>query len=90
MSMVAVEAMHGDRSIAELEQQFDVYAKQIRDKKSHLLKRSKNVLLISAERHSLNSAPTVQELQAKIGEFTMETDYLERALGKLEGPSAGR
>jgi transposase-like protein len=87
---VALAAMRGDKTIAELAQQFDVHANQITDWKNQLLKQSENVFMTKAERQSLNSGPTVQELQAKIGELTMENDFLERALGKLDGPSARR
>jgi transposase-like protein len=82
--------MRGDKTIAELAQQFDVHANQITDWKNQLLRQSENVFMTKAERQSLTSGPTVQELQAKIGELTMENDFLERALGKLDGPSARR
>lgn len=87
---VALAAMRGDKTIAELAQQFDVHANQITDWKNHLLKQSESVFMTKAERQSLSSGPTTQELQAKIGELTMENDFLERALGKLDGPSARR
>jgi hypothetical protein len=32
----------------------------------------------------------IRELQAKIGELTMENSFLEGALGKFPGPSAKR
>ena len=31
-----------------------------------------------------------RQLQSKIGELTMENDFLERALGRLDDPSAKR
>ena len=46
--------------------------------------------MTKTERTAQQVGPTVQELQAKIGELTMENDFLERALGKLDGPSARR
>ena len=46
--------------------------------------------MTKAERQAMQSGPTVQELQARIGALTMENDFLEEALGKLDGPSAGR
>jgi len=35
-------------------------------------------------------APDVAQLHAKIGELTMECDFLSGALGRMEGPSAKR
>ncbi|MFM7118902.1 MAG: IS3 family transposase, partial [Gammaproteobacteria bacterium] len=84
---VALAAMRGDKTIAELAQQFDVHANQITDWKNHLLKQSENVFMTKAERQSLSSGPTTQELQAKIGELTMENDFLgtrARQAGRTE------
>lgn len=60
---VALAAMRGDKTIAELAQQFDVHANQITDWKNHLLKQSENVFMTKAERQSLNSKrPTAPPL----------------------------
>ena len=37
-----------------------------------------------------DSQQRVQELHAKIGELTMERDFLSSALGRFPGPSAKR
>ena len=80
----------GDKTLAELSAQFDVHANQITERKSQLLAQSEAVFMTKAERQVTSSGPTVQELHSKIGELTMENDFLERALGKLEIPSARR
>jgi len=87
---VALAAMRGDKTLAELSSQFDVHANQITEWKNQLLAKSEAVFMTKAERQAVNSGPTVQELQSKIGELTMENDFLERALGKLDIPSARR
>jgi hypothetical protein len=58
---------------------------------------SENVFLTKSERQAIQTGPSVAQLQAKIGELTMENDFLEKALslkatcsGKLDGPSAKR
>ncbi len=89
-SRVALAAMKGDKTLVELAEQFDVHANQITDWKNQLPKQSANVFLTKAEKKANQSGPTVQELQAKIGELTMENDFLERALGRLDDPSAKR
>jgi transposase-like protein len=57
---VALAAMRGDKTIAELDQQFDVHANQITDWKNHLLKHSENAFMTKAERQSLSSGPTTR------------------------------
>lgn len=87
---VALAALKGEKTIAELSQQFDVHANQITEWKNQLLQQSESVFMTKAERTAQQTGPTVQELQAKIGELTMEIDFLGQALGKLDGPSARR
>ncbi len=87
---VALAAMKGDKTLAELSERFDVHANQITDWKNQLLKQSENVFLTKAEKQAQQRGPSVQELQSKIGELTMENDFLERALGRLDDPSAKR
>ena len=87
---VALAAMKGDKTLAQLAEQFEVHPNQITDWKNRLQKQSEEVFLTKAEQRAAQSGPTVQELQAKIGELTMENDFLERALGRLDEPSAKR
>ncbi len=89
-SRVALAALKGDKTLVELSEQFDVHANQITDWKSQLLKSAEGVFLTKAERRELELGPSVKDLQAKIGELTMENDFLEGALGRSHGTSAKR
>ena len=89
-SRVALGALKGDKTLAELSDQFDVHANQITDWKNQLLKRAEEMFLTKAERREQESGPSVKELQAKIGELTMENDFLEGALGRSHDASAKR
>ena len=89
-SRVAMAALKGDKTLAELSEQFDIHANQITDWKSQLLQSAEGVFLTKAERRDLESGPSVKDLQAKIGELTMENDFLEGALGRIHGASAKR
>jgi len=42
------------------------------------------------ERQAAESGPSVKDLEAKIGQLTMENGFLEGALGRIHGLSAKR
>lgn len=86
---VALQAIRGDKTLSELAQQHQVHANQIASWKQQLLERAAELF---ANGHSQveQSEHRVQELHAKIGELTMERDFLSSALGRFPGPSAKR
>ena len=77
---VALAAMKGDKTLAELAQQFDVHANQIGQWRSQLLDGAAGVF--GAEKGAVGSTPSIdlKALHAKIGELTLENDFLEGAL----------
>jgi transposase len=87
---VALAAMKGDKTLAELAQQFDVHANQIGQWRSQLLEGAAGVF--GADRGDANTTPSVdlKALHAKIGELTLENDFLEGALTKAGLLSAKR
>ena len=89
-SKVALAALKGEKTMAELTEQFDVHANQIAEWKKRLLYQAEDVFLTKAERRAAESGPSTKDLQAKIGQLTMENDFLEGALGRIHGPSAKR
>jgi len=84
---VAIAALKGDKTLAELAQHFDIHPNQITDWKTQLLERSSVVFGNKAEKEA---GPDVQTMQAKIGQLTLENDFLERALTKAGLLSARR
>jgi transposase-like protein len=82
---VALAAMQGDLTMSELVKKFDVHANQIADWKRQLLDSAPDVFGNGA-RKAEESELTVQELHAKIGQLTMENDFLERGLERIHGP----
>ena len=77
---VALAAVRGDRTLAELVKQFDVHPHQIQDWKKQLLTKAEHVFgartADTATHYQLQ-----QKLHAKIGQLTMEKDFLANALG---------
>jgi transposase-like protein len=86
---VALDALKGEKTLAQLALHYDVHANQITSWKSQLLENAAGifgagVLEGTADRER------IRELHAKIGELTVERDFLDSALGRFPGPSARR
>jgi transposase len=79
-SKVALAAIKGDKTVAELAQQFDVHPNQITQWKTQLLDRAG--VVFEGGGHKESPPIDIKALHAKIGELTLENDFLEGALSK--------
>ena len=85
---VALAALKGDKTLAELSQQFDVHPNQITDWKTRLQESAAAVF--GEDKAEQQVKVDVTRMQAKIGELTLENDFLETALIKAGLLSARR
>ena len=85
---VALAAVKGEK--AELAQQFDIHPNQITQWKAQLLDGAAGVFGSDSRGDSQGPAVDLTVLHAKIGELTLENDFLAGALGKAGLPSAKR
>ena len=86
---VAVAAVKGERTLSELAQQFDVHPNQITAWKAQLLEGAA-VLFGADQGGGGEAAVDLKALHAKIGELTLQNDFLSGALGKAGLLSAKR
>jgi transposase-like protein len=77
---LALAAIKGDRTLAELAEQFDVHPNQITSWKAQLEGAAADVF--GPSNGAAQPAVDVKSLHAKIGELTLENDFLEGALSK--------
>ena len=78
---VALEAIKGERTLADLAQRFDVHPNLITQWRAQLLEGASGVFG-AAPAAEVTPAVDVKVLHAKIGELTLANDFLEGALGK--------
>jgi transposase len=87
---VALAAIKGDKTLAELAQQYDVHPNQVTAWKAQLVESAAEVFGSGSAGAQTAPGPDLKTLQAKIGELLLENDFLAAALGKAGMPSAKR
>ena len=76
---VALAAAKGDKTLSELASQFNLHPTQITNWKKELIGNAAS--LFERGKQKSQQSDDVEKLQAKIGQLTMENDFLAKVLG---------
>jgi transposase len=88
---VAIEAIKGDLTIAQIISQYGVAESLIHKWRKQLIEQGSNVFLPQGiEGSPQHTEQQIKHMQAKIGELALANDFLEQALFKSGKRSVGK
>lgn len=79
---VALEALRGEKTVAELATKFGIHPNQVGDWKRQAVEGLTDLFSGKTERSDAAHEAEIKELHAKIGQLTVERDFLGRAFGR--------
>lgn len=79
---IALEAIKGEQTVAELASRHGLHPTMIANWKRQALENMAEVFTSKAERARGTDERQIKELHAKIGQLTVERDFLAKAFGR--------
>ena len=80
---VALEAIKGEQTIQELGSRYGLHPNLITNWKRQAIENLAETFATKAEPTRSNDDPQIKELHAKIGQLTVERDFLANAFGRI-------
>ena len=84
---VALDTLKGEQTLVEIAERYQIHPNQITEWKRQLLEHAADVFSKGQKR---DQGPSIKELHAKIGQLSMENDFLSGALNRIGDVSAKR
>ena len=79
---VALEALKGEETIADLANRFEVHPSQIRKWKNSLVEGAAGIFGGDQNQKKKDDASLIAQLYQQIGQLKVERDFLDNALGR--------
>lgn len=79
---VAIQALKAEKTIVEIATHHNVHPKQVMRWRDQLIEESSVLFIHKTTAQKLNKTPEVEDLLRKIGEMSVELDFLKKKLGK--------
>ena len=79
---VALEALAGELTLAELAAKHDIHPNLIQQWRQHAKESMPDLFSGKATAHQASREAEIKVLQAKVGELTIEKDFLAKAFGR--------
>lgn len=79
---VALEAIKGEATVSELASRFGIHPTMVSQWKRQAVRGMSDVFSDKAGRHEIDQEARIKELHAKIGQLTVERDFLSKAFGR--------
>ncbi len=80
---IALAALRGDKTVQELAAHYEVHPNQISTWKKQAINGLDGVFDSKADKRARDVDGEIKELHAKIGQLTVEKDFLERGLKRF-------
>lgn len=87
---VALEALKGDRTMAELSSEYAVHANQIRQWRQKLVDELPGVFSDRRQKNDKEAEEVTSELYCQIGQLKVELDWLKKKSQQLQLRRSGR
>jgi transposase len=80
---VALEAIRGEQTIQELASRYELHPNMITNWKRQAIENMAAIFSGAVERGSKGDDAQIKDLHAKIGQLTVERDFLAKAFGRV-------